>query len=316
MFTLANMKNNLTECTELHKCLANYLLPLNKGDQLLSTRELAELFDASLGSISQTVNNLEEIGAVTVIRRGHLGSFLENKSTAILWNIIENGPLVIALTLPTFPKCEGLATALHSLLNGAGIETYLTFIRGSLNRIKALRHGQCHAVVMSALTADELKTNKEEVIMTLPPQSFVMDHRVFYRSTREESSQPLRVGIDNDSFDVKYLTELEFSGHEVEFYQISFIQIDRHIEKSFKDAHLDAAISNLDHFDRLMSNEISSRPLSPQVLALIDDRNTSAAIMTKSGTSPTAIALKELLDPQEIIKIQQKVVDGKMVPRY
>lgn len=310
------MKNNLTECTGLLKCLANYLLPLNKGDQLLSTRELAELFDASLGSISQTVNNLEEIGAVKINRRGHLGSFLEEKTVGILWSIIENGPMVIALTLPTFPKCEGLATALHSLLNSAGIETYLTFIRGSLNRIKALRHNQCHAVVTSALTTDELKSNKEEVIMTLPPQSFVMDHRVFYRRKREETSRPLRVGIDNDSFDVKYLTELEFSGIDVEFYQISFIQIDRHIEKSFRDAQLDAAISNIDHFDPLVSSEISSRPLSPQIQALIGDRNSSAAIITKAGSNPTAIALKEILDPQEIMEIQQKVVDGKMVPRY
>lgn len=310
------MKNNLTECTGLLKCLANYLLPLNKGDQLLSTRELAELFDASLGSISQTVNNLEEIGAVKINRRGHLGSFLEEKTVGMLWSIIENGPMVIALTLPTFPKCEGLATALHSLLNSAGIETYLTFIRGSLNRIKALRHNQCHAVVTSALTTDELKSNKEEVIMTLPPQSFVMDHRVFYRRKREETSRPLRVGIDNDSFDVKYLTELEFSGIDVEFYQISFIQIDRHIEKSFRDAQLDAAISNIDHFDPLVSSEISSRPLSPQIQALIGDRNSSAAIITKAGSNPTAIALKEILDPQEIMEIQQKVVDGKMVPRY
>jgi len=313
---LANMKNNLTECTGLLKCLANYLLPMNKGDQLLSTRELAELFDASLGSISQTVNNLEEIGAVKINRRGHLGSFLEEKTVGMLWSIIENGPMVIALTLPTFPKCEGLATALHSLLNGAGIETYLTFIRGSLNRIRALRHNQCHAVVTSALTTDELKSNKEEVIMTLPPQSFVMDHRVFYRRKREETSRPLRVGIDNDSFDVKYLTELEFSGIDVEFYQISFIQIDRHIEKSFRDAQLDAAISNIDHFDPLVSSEISSRPLSPQTQALIGDRNSSAAIITKAGSNPTSIALKELLDPQEIMEIQQKVVDGKMVPRY
>lgn len=316
MIILANIKNDLTECTELHKCLAKYLITLNKGDQLLSTRELAESYGASLGSISQTVNNLEETGAVSISRRGHLGSFLEEKSTAMLWSVIENGPMVIAFTLPTFPKCEGLATAFHSLLNGAGVETYLTFIRGSLNRLKALRHGQCHAVVMSALTADELKTRKEEVIMTLPPQSFVMDHRVFYRLKREQTSRPLRVGIDNDSFDVKYLTELEFSGSEVEFYQISFIQIDRHIEKSFEVAQLDAAISNLDHFDRLVSDEISSRPLSPHVESLIGDRNTSAAIITKGGSNPTAIALKELLDPKEILEIQQKVIEGEIVPRY
>jgi hypothetical protein len=155
------------ECTDVYKCLANYLLPLKAGDQLLSTRELAELFGVSLGTISAAINELEGIGAVAINRRGRLGSFLEGKSIGALWRIVENRPMVIALTLPTFPKC-GIGNCHVSLLNSADVETYLIFIRGSNNRIRALRSGQCHAAVLSALAADESCTKEEQVILRLP----------------------------------------------------------------------------------------------------------------------------------------------------
>lgn len=304
--------NPSPECTDVHKCLANYLLPLKGGDQLHSTRELAELFGVSLGTISAAINELEGIGAVVINRRGRLGSFLEGKSIGALWRLVENRPMVIALTLPTFPKCEGLATAMYSLLNSAEVETYLIFIRGSHNRIKALRSGQCHAAVLSVLAADESCSKDEQVILRLPAESFVSDHRLYYRRKTEKTSRRLRVGIDRESFDLVYLTELEFADQDVEFHEMPFTQIDRFLEKS----SVDAAISNIDHIERLISNEIASRPLSPRVQALLDDRDTSAALVVRSGADPVITVLREVLVPEEVIEIQQKVVDGLLVPRY
>jgi len=271
------------------------------------------LFGASLGSISSAINNLEKIGTVKINRRGHLGSFLEQKSIGALWNIIEEDPMVIALTLPSYPKCEGLATAIYSLLNNSAIKTYLIFIRGSYHRIKALRDGRCHAIIISELAADALCGKDEDVILRLPPKSFVTDHRVFYRRTKRNTSHRLRVGIDNDSFDIKYLTELEFAETEADFHQMTLMQIDLHLESS----HVDAAISNLDHLDRLKSsNKLTSRPLSPRVQALIGDRDTSAALIMRSNSDSERIVLTAVLDPIEILQIQQKVVSRQMVPRY
>lgn len=298
--------------TDLDKYVAEYLLSLKEGDQLLSTRELGERYNASLGSISATINYLEEIGAVTLNRRGRLGSFLEQKSIGTLWNIIENDPMIIALTLPSFRKCEGLATAIYSLLNKAGVETYLIFIRGSLNRIKALRNGHCHAAVMSALAADELMGSGEEVILALPPESFVSDHRVFYRRQRQNPSQPLTVGIDPDSFDIKYLTELEFADDEVTFHQMTFTQIDLHLEAS----SVDAAITNSDHLERLISDKFTSRPLSPKVQAIIGQRDTSAVLVVRADAKAPKIALSTILDPVRVLDMQEQVMKGLIVPRY
>jgi hypothetical protein len=268
--------------------------------------------DASLGSISSSLNFLEESGAVTIHRRGRLGSFLASKSLGILWSIVENRPLVIAQTLPSFKKCEGLATAVYSLLRNAGVEVYFNFIRGSINRIKALRSGQCHAAIMSELAADELTDSSEETILRLPPKTFVSGHRVYYRVKKPKPPQLIRVGIDNASFDVKFLTELEFANENVEFHQMSFVQIDSHLEESAADA----AISDVDHKVLQNSSELSSRPLSPKTREKLGNRNTSAALVIRRDSNTTRVVLREVLDAIEIVQIQQKVVDGQLVPRY
>ena len=302
----------MANSTDLIKSLAECLLPLGEGERLPSAREIAAKFGASLGSVSSAINHLEEIGAVTIYRRGHLGSFLEQKALGILWSIIENGPMVIAQTLPSFPKCEGLATAIYSLLNSAGIETYLIFIRGSINRIKALRRGQCHAAVMSVLAADELHSEEEEIVLRLPSQSFVQEHIVLFRQNSEAVAHPLIVGFDPDSFDVKYLTELEFAGRNVNLQPMTFTQIDLHLE----DSSVDAAITNVAFLERLTYRGFISRPLSPRVKTIVGERSTSAALVTRTMSHATKTVLQEILDPIKILEIQRQVVDGLMIQRY
>jgi hypothetical protein len=77
-----------------------------------------------------------------------LGSLVVSLSLGKLWDQVEQGPLVIGLTLPMHSRFEGLATGLKRSLEKAGIETYLIFIRGSRTRLKALKENRCHVAVM------------------------------------------------------------------------------------------------------------------------------------------------------------------------
>jgi hypothetical protein len=297
---------------ELDRRIANYLLIAQPGAAILNTRRLAEEHQVSIGSISASLNHLEAIGAIRLRRRGRLGTVLEDKSIVKLWKCIANGPMVIALTLPSFSKCEGLATAVYSLLNSAGIETYLIFIRGSYNRLKALKTGLCNAIVISKLSADELSTEHEYPLIQLPPRTFVTDHRVLLRRSRPKTDAPLVVGIDYDSYDIRYLTELEFAGEHVQYLPIPYTQTDFNFGKSA----VDAVLSNADHLSHLDSRDFITRPLSPHVQAIMGDRDTSAVILIRRQDTASAAVLTECLQIPQMLEIQQKVVDGLMIPRY
>lgn len=306
------MTKSSGDCGELEECMARYLIALSPGDQILSTRELSDTLEASTGSISIAMNTLEDSGAISINRRGRLGSFLESKSLGKLWRIIEDGPLVISLTMPSYPKIDGLATALYGLLNAADVETYLIFIRGSYNRLKALQNEHCHAAVTSSIAAEGLCSEKEEILLKFPPESFLTDHRVFIKKNTLQADQELRVGIDYDSYDIKFLTELEFMDQPVVFKRVTLMQIGRHLQEGY----IDAAIWNIDHMLPYLDDTIDSRPLSPHVLEQVGTHDTSASIIVRSNDESTKIVLRETLDPEEITDIQEKVIRGELVPRY
>ncbi len=72
------------------------------------------------------------------------------RSVGRLWATAENGPLVIGLPLASSPRYEGLATAIKQLLTGAGLEVFFIFVRGSRQRLHAVREGRCHVTAMSS----------------------------------------------------------------------------------------------------------------------------------------------------------------------
>jgi DNA-binding transcriptional MocR family regulator len=121
---------------ELQIDLAKYLIQVDEGKRLPSIRKLAASTQMSLGSVSTALNELQDMGAVEIQKRGHLGSIVAARSIGTLWNLVEQGPLVIAMTLPMHARFEGLATGIKRAFENAGIEAYLIFIRGSRTRLK------------------------------------------------------------------------------------------------------------------------------------------------------------------------------------
>jgi hypothetical protein len=82
------------------------------------------------------------------------------------------------------------------------------------------------------------------------------------------------------------------------------------------ESSVDAAVSNSDHLERMTGDEIASRPLSPNVQAVLGDRDTSAAFVVRTDSTAAKIVLLEVLAPDKALAIQQQVVERKIVPRY
>ena len=173
--------------------------------------------DASLGLISQSITQIEKLGGVVLERRGQLGSFLIDISVGKLWEIAVGEPLVIAHTLPSNRRYEGLAAAIKQSFSDAGIETYFIFIRGSRTRIKALRDHRCQIAITSRFAAEGLCEPTESIALSLPAGSFVSAHQLFSRRATRSSDKQLTAAIDPDSYDQMRLSEIEFKGKNIEF---------------------------------------------------------------------------------------------------
>lgn len=298
--------------TEINQKLAGYFLSLEPGLNIQSVRELASSLDASVGLISESIAFLENSGVISIDRRGQLGSFLTNMSIGGLWAFARDEPLVIAHTLPSNRRYEGLATALKNVFNRAGIDTYFVFIRGSKTRLKALRERRCHIAIVSQFAAEGLKTNQEQIAALLQPGSFSKSHQVFFRSDIDKGKKTLDAAIDTDSFDQTQLSNIEFKGQDVNFKRITFMNIQHYLAAK----NVDMAIWTEEDMAYRLGDNIQMRPLSDSTQTIIRDRNTRAALMIRAEDLASCNLVEKLIDVEEIAKIQNAVIDGEMTPEY
>lgn len=307
-----NINNGRRSIRDLQVRLADYLIQMKEGDQLPSIRQLASLTHMSVGSVSTALNALQDIAAVKIQNHGHQGSEVVGLSLNRLWNLVEQGPLVISLTLPMHSYFEGLATGIKQSLEKAGFETYLIFIRGSRTRLKALHDNRCHAAVMSGLAAEELCGNDHEILFQLPPGSWISEYVVYYRASSIGIDRPLRVAVDKDSYDHKRLSELEFDGQPVEFRWMPFIQIPRLL----RSGEVDATVWTIDQAETYMSEGVQLRSLSERVKAEVGTKSTSATFVGKKGSHTVRAVLQAAINPEQVIEIQRKIISGEIIPEY
>jgi YhfZ C-terminal domain/Helix-turn-helix domain len=309
---LNEKKKSRRSVKDLQIRLAESLIQLKIGQRLPSIRNLAASTHMSVGSVSTALNGLQDLGAVKIEKRGHLGSVLVDLSVVELWNLVEGDPLVIAMTLPMHRRFEGLATGIKMSLERAGISVYLIFIRGSRTRLKALREKRCHVAIMSGLAASELCDDGQEILCTLPPGTWVSNYSLFYRQNPLQVERMLRVVVDPDSYDHKRLTELEFEGQQVELRPASFVQFPRLL----KNGEIDALVWTTDQEEAFLGNGIANRPISDRVMQLAGEKSISATFVGRAGSDILRAVLNTTLDPDEIMQVQREVVRGKLIPEY
>ena len=278
--------------------------------RLPTVRELVHEHRSSLASIHAAISRLEAAGAIGLERRGRLGAFLVSRSLGALWAAVEGGPLVVSLPLASSLRYEALATAIKQLLTKAGLEVFLIFVRGSRQRLQAVREGRCHLAVMSSFAAAELCGLDDRVVLELGPNSYNTGHRVFYSSTNHH--RPMRIIVDRHSADQQLLTALEFGGSEVELLPAMTGQITRLLTNG----QADAAVWTSDEMEATRLGGILDRPLAAPIRARIGDTDTRAALVASATEADLLGALVGHVDPAEVARIQLEVMSGQLVPEY
>lgn len=274
-------------------------------------RQLVHEHRSSLASIHAAIARLEAAGAIGVERRGRLGAFLVSRSVGPLWVAAEGGPLVISLPLASSLRYEALASAIKQLLTRAGLEVFMIFVRGSRQRLQAVREGRCHLAAMSSFAAAEICGTDDRVVVELGPNSYNTGHRVFY-SAADPQPRPLRVIVDRHSADQQLLTALEFAGDEVELLPAMTGQITRLLTNG----QADAAVWTSDEMQATRLEGILDRALAAPVRARIGDTDTRAALVGRVGDAAVLRAVTAQLDAAEVARIQQDVMSGQVVPEY
>jgi YhfZ C-terminal domain len=184
-------------------------------------------------------------------------------------------------------------------------------VRGSRQRLQAVRDGRCHLAVMSSFAASELCGSEDSVVVELPPLTYNTGHRVFYTPTGADSD-PLSVIIDRHSADQQLLTNLEFNGANVRLLPAMGSQIARLLGEG----HGDAAVWTIDEMRVRWPDGVLDRPLSESVREQVGDRDTRAVLVGRRRDAAVLGAITASIDGEEVERIQLDVMNSRIVPEY
>src|SRR5690625_304785 len=295
------------------KYIAKELLSIDKGNRIPKVADFCAELNLGRGTVQGAIKLLEEdLGAITLESRGHLGTFLMNKDDVVLLDIADVGPLFGAMPLPYSKKYEGLATGIVEEFERNNCRVSLAYMRGANNRLEALKTKRYDFAIVSRMAAEEgmKKHSGLEIIKSLGPESYVTGHKVFFadkNKSRIESG--MRVGIDRSSPDQSMCTLFECEGLDVKLIESNYMQL----FQMLKEKQIDAAVWNM---DELRSVELFNSADFQSKKAKELKKATSEATIVVNSTNPEVVEQISELDFTNVIEQQKKVEKGLRLPRY
>lgn len=292
--------------------IAGRLLSIEPGRRIPRVSDFVTETSLGRGTIQGAFRLLEEIGAIQLEARGHLGTFLVRTDKELLWEIAGLGAVMGAMPLPYSRKYEGLATGLVKAFEEMKVPFNLAFMRGSSNRIEALKAGRYDFVIVSRLAAELAiqESTSIEVVKSFDHHSYVTGHEIFFSDSGETHIKSgMRVGIDYSSADQHLMTEYEVEGIDVELIEVNYMQL----MEMLKNNEIDAAVWNKD--EMTLSDGLGKGSFRSEKAIEVSKKVNEACMVLHRDREVLSEALGEL-SVSEVKQIQQQVEEGQVYPRY
>ncbi|MCA0986942.1 GntR family transcriptional regulator YhfZ [Guptibacillus algicola] len=294
------------------KKIAGRLLSIEPGSRIPRVSDFVTETSLGRGTIQGAFRLLEEIGAIQLEARGHLGTFLVRTDKALLWEIAGLGAVMGAMPLPYSKKYEGLATGLVQAFEDMKVPFNLAFMRGSSNRIEALKAGRYDFAIVSRLAAELAiqESTSIEIVKSFDHHSYVTGHEIFFSDSNETHIKSgMRVGIDYSSADQHLMTEYEVEGIDVDLIEVNYMQL----MEMLKNNEIDAAVWNKD--EMTLSDGLGKGSFRSEKAVEVSKKVNEACMVLHRDREELSKALGELA-VFEVKQIQQQVEEGKVYPRY
>ena len=291
--------------------LAQDLLTRKKGDRIPSISEYQEKFGVSRGTVQNSLNYLKERQAVSLVSRGHMGTFIDSLDYPRLQECSFYKEILGSMPLPYSLCYRGLATALFQVMSPYAFN--LVYARGSGSRIKLLMSDVCQFSVCSLYAAEEaVRANGDiEIALDLGPGTYLTRHMLIFRDPEKKNIESgMRVAYDRDSMDHRHLTELMVSG--VPGVILTEMKAHQTI-KAIQTGQVDAGVWNLDD---ILESGYTGLNMVPIPITAETAKYSSAAFVVSRSNQEIAQLLRQTIRPDVVRQIQQAVRDGRIDADY
>lgn len=291
--------------------LVQDLLTRQEGERIPSITEYQEKLQVSRGTIQNGLSYLKDSGAITLVSRGHLGTFIEKLDYRRLQECSFNKELTGIMPLPYSLCYQGLATALYEAL--AHYSFNLLYARGAESRLKLLCAGVCQFTVCSRYAAEEaIRCHTDvQIAMDLGPGTYLTSHVLVFREPGKTAIESgMRIAYDRASVDHRQLTELLCAGVR----SVRLVELKAHQTiRAIQGGEIDAGVWNLDDI-----MESGYKGLNVVPIRQFQDLNafSSAVLVIRREDEATAQLLRQCIQSCQVQRIQSAVRSGKRPADY
>ena len=298
--------------------IARDLISLDLQGKVKTTSEYARLFRAGQGTVQKAFKTLEDMGAIDLDSRGHLGTYLVRRDLSRLWSVSGLGTVTGVMALPDSKEFEGIATALTDIFSIEDIPFNLLHLNGSRRRVEHLKAGRVDFVALSSFSANQacVEDSSLDTILTCPPNSYYARNSltVLARGERMDRWNGVRrVGIDETSWDHTEITQLVFGSRHLEFVQTPY----HLIPDLLAEEKIEAAIwHRTTRRVEAMSSALQLLPLQSDTAQRLSDDVSRLAIVGLKSDEALRSLFEQIVDPHRIVQIQNEVIEGKKIPLF
>lgn len=291
--------------------LAKKMMTLKVSDRIQTIEEYTQEAQVSRGTIQNAFRFLKDNQAISLVSKGHLGTFIGDMDYQKLWNLTEIGILTGAMPLPYSVLYEGLATGLYKAAYDYGIETNIAYVSGSKTRIDLLKRGRYDYVITSKSTADAAIEDSEpvKICFAFGAKTYLSEHVLLLADkSKERIEDGMRVGLDPTSIDMELLTKYACTGRKVNYVTMPYNQIVNQIRAN----RIDAGIWN---YDEIKEKQIpvAIRPIGNS--AITKDAS-NAVVLVRENETGISNFLKAVIKRETVLNYQIAVMKNEIMPQY
>ncbi|MCU1807215.1 transcriptional regulator [Cytobacillus firmus] len=294
------------------KFIAKELIQFSEGERIPRVSDFTDKLSLGRGTVQGALRVLEDLHAISLESRGHLGTFLKKRDINLLYEIAGIGPVMGVMPLPYSRKYEGLATGIVEGFEKINKKSGLAYMRGARRRVESLKTRRYDFAIMSQLAAEEAVQEFDglEILHTLGPETYVTSHKVFFSDSKNsEITDGMKIGIDYSSADQANITLLECEEHKVELIKVDYMQL----FNMLKNGSIDAAVWNADEARALKT--FASFDFKSKRAKELAVKATRAAIVIESERTNIREQI-QLLQFNKVEEIQMLVEEGEKYPHY
>lgn len=291
--------------------LSRYLLSMEEGERLLLKKELARVSGTGVGTVQNALKKLEDLGAVKLVSRGHLGTFIESLDKKLLWKHSLYGYVRGTMPLPYSGVLVGMATGIHNSFPEEGPMLRMSYVRGGRVRIQNLMDGLDDFTVCSLYSARIAMETYQDVriFMEFDDNTYMGKPALLLRKGIK-LADGIRIGIDGSSYDQELISRSVCRNYQVEFVKVQYNNLFYMMEKGNIDGGvwslLDTGIQKFDGtVEPLHGNLVESGQGAGQ-----------AVILTNERSQQKLEVIRSLLDKEKIEETQKAVMENRAIPNY